>query len=48
MKKLFAIIVGGLLLASCAEQKQTASGVTKEQITFPIGQQIENPAFTCW
>ena len=31
MKKLFAIIVGGLLLASCAEQKQTASGVTKEQ-----------------
>ena len=46
MKKLFAIIMSGLLLASCAEHKQTTMGITKEQISFPIGQRIDNPAFT--
>ena len=46
MKKLFAIIMSGLLLASCADHKQTTMGITKEQISFPIGQRIDNPAFT--
>lgn len=46
MKKLFAIIMSGLLLASCAEHKQTTVGITKEQISFPIGERIDNPAFT--
>ena len=45
MKKLFAIIMSGLLLASCADHKQTTMGITKEQISFPIGQRIDNPAF---
>ena len=38
--------MSSLLLASCAEHKQTTVGITKEQISFPIGQRIENPAFT--
>ena len=38
--------MSGLLLASCADHKQTTVGITKEQISFPIGQRIENPAFT--
>ena len=46
MKKLFAFIMSSLLLASCAYHKQTTMGITKEQISFPIGQRIENPAFT--
>ena len=46
MKKLFAFIMSSLLLASCADHKQTTVGITKEQISFPIGQRIENPAFT--
>ena len=46
MKKLFAIIMSGLLLASCADHKQTTMGITKEQISFPIGHRIDNPAFT--
>ena len=46
MKKLFAFIMSSLLLASCANHKQTTVGITKEQISFPIGQRIENPAFT--
>ena len=46
MKKLFAIIMSGLLLASCADHKQTTMGITKEQISFPIGQRIDNPTFT--
>ena len=46
MKKLFAIIMSGLLLASCVDYKQTTMGITKEQISFPIGERIDNPAFT--
>ena len=46
MKNLFAIIMSGLLLASCADHKQATMGITKEQISFPIGQRIDNPAFT--
>ena len=46
MKKLFAFIMSSLLLASCAEHKQTTVGITKEQISFPIGERIDNPAFT--
>lgn len=46
MKKLFAFIMSSLLLASCADHKQTTMGITKEQISFPIGQRIDNPAFT--
>lgn len=46
MKELFAIIMSGLLLASCADHKQTTMSITKEQISFPIGQRIDNPAFT--
>ena len=42
MKKLFAFIMSSLLLASCANHKQTTVGITKEQISFPIGQRIEN------
>ena len=38
--------MSGLLLASCADHKQTTMGITKEQISFPIGQRIDNPAFT--
>ena len=46
MKKLFAFIMSSLLLASCADHKQTTVGITKEQISFPIGERIDNPAFT--
>ena len=39
-----------LVLAACGSgQKQTASEetrVTREQLTFPVGDRIENPAFT--
>ena len=34
-------------LAACSEQKQASmESVTKEQISFPIGERIDNPAFT--
>ena len=39
-----------LILAACGgRKKQTASeetGVTREQLTFPVGEKIDNPAFT--
>ena len=35
------------MLSSCGSKQQTAEvGVTKEQLTFPIGDKIDNPAFT--
>ncbi len=41
---LLAVMLG---LTACSEQKQAATeGVTKEQISFPIGERIDNPAFT--
>ena len=48
MKKVMTIAAVMLVgLAACSEQKQVATeGITKEQISFPIGQRIENPAFT--
>ena len=48
MRKFFIIVAAVLLgLTACSEQKQaTTEGVTKEQIQFPIGERIENPAFT--
>ena len=48
MRKFFIIVAAVLLgLTACSEQKQVATeGVTKEQIQFPIGDRIENPAFT--
>ena len=48
MKKVIATMAAVLLgLTACSEQKQaTKEGVTKEQILFPIGERIENPAFT--
>ena len=48
MKKnliLWTVMLVGL--AACSEQKQVATeGITKEQISFPIGERINNPAFT--
>lgn len=42
---IFAAVLLGL--TACSGQKQTAKeGVTKEQIQFPVGERIENPAFT--
>ena len=48
MKKVIATMAAVLLgLTACSEQKQaTKEGVTKEQILFPIGERIDNPAFT--
>ena len=48
MKKVIATMAAVLLgLTACSEQKQVATeGVTKEQIQFPIGDRIDNPAFT--
>ena len=51
MKKDFFIsAMAMLVLAACGSgQKQTASEetrVTREQLTFPVGDRIENPAFT--
>ncbi len=41
---LLAVMLG---LTACSEQKQAATeGVTKEQISFPIGEQIGNPSFS--
>ena len=44
---LFELIAVGMLL-SCTTKQQSASEdvVTREQLTFPIGEKIENPAFT--
>ena len=48
MKKnliLWTVMLVGL--AACSEQKQVATeGITKEQISFPIGDRIDNSAFT--
>ena len=51
MKKDFFIsAMAMLVLAACGSgQKQTASEetrVTREQLTFPVGDRIDNPAFT--
>ena len=48
MKKSVFFVLAMMLLASCGNKQQTASEdvVTREQLTFPIGDKIENPAFT--
>jgi len=47
MKKLITIATMLLGLMACSEQKQVATeGVTREQISFPIGDRIDNSAFT--
>ena len=48
MKKVIATMATVLLgLTACSEQRlATKEGVTKEQISFPVGERIENPAFT--
>lgn len=48
MKKIVYFALSMMLLASCGRKQQTASEdvVTREQLTFPIGEKIENPAFT--
>ena len=49
MKKAFAMMTAILLvLTACTTKQQMASEdvVTREQLTFPIGDKIENPAFT--
>lgn len=48
MKKSVFFAFAMMLLASCGIKQQTASEdvVTREQLTFPIGDKIENPAFT--
>ena len=48
MNKALIVILSLLVMASCGN-KQTVvkdSVVTKEQISFPIGERIDNPAFT--
>ena len=47
MKKILLIGIVAAMLSSCGSKQQTAEvGVTKEQLTFPIGDKIDNPAFT--
>ena len=47
MKKVLFIGMLAAVLSSCGSKQQTAEvGVTKEQLTFPIGDKIDNPAFT--
>ena len=52
MKKILTMAAMMLLtvmlgLTACSEQKQAATeGVTKEQISFPIGERIDNPRFS--
>ena len=48
MKKSVFFALAMMLLASCGNKQQTASEdvVTREQLTFPVGNKIENPAFT--
>ena len=48
MKKSVFFAFAMMLLASCGSKQQTASEdvVTREQLTFPIGDKIDNPAFT--
>ena len=48
MKKTIIYVLSGLLLASCGSKPATTSevGVTREQLTFPMGEKIQNPAFT--
>ena len=48
MKKSVFFALTMMLLASCGSKQQTASEdvVTREQLTFPIGDKIDNPAFT--
>lgn len=44
---LFMVLAGMMLLSSCnSKQAATELGVTREQLTFPVGDRIENPAFT--
>lgn len=50
MKKTLIILFSGFILASCGNMKNTASeteiGVTRDQLVFPVGEKINNPAFT--
>ena len=48
MKKSVFFALAMMMLASCGNKQQTASEdvVTREQLTFPVGNKIENPAFT--
>ena len=49
MKKVFAMMAAMMLvLTACTTKQQTASEdvVTREQLTFPVGDKIDNPAFT--
>ena len=49
MRKTFLTIAASLLvLTACTTKQQTAleNVVTREQLTFPVGEKIENPAFT--
>ena len=47
MKKILFIGMIAAILSACGSKQQTAEvGVTKEQLTFPIGDKIDNPAFT--
>lgn len=48
MKKNIVILIGLLALVSCVGKQPSASEdvVTREQLAFPIGEKIDNPAFT--
>ena len=49
MRKTFFTIAASLLVLTACTTKQASSSenvVTREQLTFPIGEKIENPAFT--
>lgn len=48
MKKSVFFALTMMLLASCGSKQQTASEdvVTREQLTFPVGEKLDNPAFT--
>ena len=49
MKKTFAMMAAMMLvLTACTTKQQTASEdvMTREQLTFPVGDKIDNPAFT--
>ena len=47
MKKILLIGIVAAMLSSCGSKQQTTSEdvVTKEQLAFPIGNKIDNPAF---
>ena len=47
MKSLLLYILPFVMLAmSCNSRQQASQGVTREQLVFPVGDKIENPAFT--